>query len=60
MKRKKRLAILARKVAPGLGCSPGAALAALERLEKAGLVAVRRGVVVLPLAPIARDGGRHG
>lgn len=60
MKRKKRLVLLARQVAPEIGCAPDVALAAIERLEKAGLVAVRRGAVVLPLAPqVAGDGKRE-
>lgn len=51
MKRKKRLTLLAKQVAPAIGSTPEGALEALERLERVGLVAVRHGRVVLPMAP---------
>lgn len=51
MKRKKRLTLLAKQVAPVIGSTPEGALDVIERLERVGLVAVRNVRVVLPLAP---------
>ena len=59
--RRSQLEALAGDMARQLGCTPADARQALGELQRAGLVAVRRGRVVLPLAPIRPAvGGSNG